>query len=123
MAWKWSICSEYGACSREGCLCVSAGMQRSIESASVQAGLSSLSKPGLEAWEQPKWSGQQAVCSGGPSSSNTATLRHLWEACSADLALLLQADQPGGSSGPWQEVNGAVLACTAMQDFAGSMPC
>ena len=87
---------------------MSAGMQRSFQSASVQAGLFNLSEPAVQAWEQPQWSSQQFVCSGGLSGSNSATLRHLWEECSADLALLLQADRAGGNSGPWRKVSAAV---------------
>eukprot|EP00891_Asterochloris_glomerata_P008272 jgi/Astpho2/8272/Aster-01355 len=81
------------------------GMQQSFQSASVQAELSALSEPAVRAWEQPQWCGQQAVCSGGLASSNNATLRHLWEECSTDLALLLQADQPGGNCGPWRKAH------------------
>ncbi len=94
---------------------MSAGMQQSFQSASVQAGLSALSEPAVQAWEQPQWCGQQAVCSGGLASSNNATLRHLWEECSTDLALLLQADRPGGNCGPWRKVSVAVFACLPMQ--------
>ena len=102
---------------------MSAGMQRGFLSASVQAGLSTLSEPAVPAWEQPQWSGQQAACSGGLLSSNSATLRHLWEECSADLALLLQADRPGSNSGPWRKVSVAASSWAAMQDCAGTMSC